>query len=448
MQHLTPHTRPSVIGPVGLFAASIGAFYLYILSSAFLSTSGALVLYALSQVALLGIVYLFARSDRTSLSEIGFVIHGKPLKTILIGAGLSVLFLLVTLEPGFIFGFERLPLPSPETFAFYLFVAPVIALSQEAVFRGYIMRKLALRGSFNAALFLSSFCFALFSTNLLATATLSYNTAIENVFTVTVENLILGLFLGMFFYKSSWSLLGPVVFRIGLILETSLTPLLPKVPNWEFLFTFELAGYMLAMVLVMVLVREPGASAGRYLGRVFGPKRNRLALKESRKKGYRNALVAVPLLIAVVLGSTYGVQATLGTNTPFLAIASGSMVPTLHVGDLVVLHGVTSPSQIAVGDIVAYHNVLLNETVIHRIIRVSNSTGTTLYTFKGDANKAPDPLPVKFSQIKGKLILHVPVVGYLLLSPPLVVALVVCMLFFSSLRASSEGKQRRPLWRG
>jgi signal peptidase I len=448
LERLNSSFRPGLFGPVAIFVASLAAFYLYVLSSAFVPVLGSLLLYLGSQVGLLGLVALFAKSDRTKLTELGLVVHERPLRTVLVALGLSGLFFLITLEPGFIFGFQRVALPAPPTFAVYLFSAPVVALSQEAVFRGFILRKLATRWSFNRALYLSSFFYALFSTNLLALVTLPYGASMQSLFSITLENLVLGLLLGTYFYKSSWSLLGPVALRTGLILQTSLFPFLPKVPSWEFQFTFQLAGYMVVMLLVTVLLREPGVAAARYLKQAFGAKRYRMALREKRRKDQRNTLIAAPILITLVLVSSYGTQALLGTGTPFLAIASGSMVPTLHVGDLVVLHGVSNASQIAVGDIVAYHNTLLNETVIHRIIRISQSGGALLFTFKGDANKAADPLPVQFSQIKGKLILHVPAVGYLLLSPPLAVVLVLAVLLASSIRGSSEQKSPRGEGRG
>ena len=93
--------------------------------------------------------------------------------------------------------------------------------------------------------------------------------------------------------------------------------------------------------------------------------------------------------------------------TPFgygaAVVLSGSMEPTLSVNDLVIIK---EADVYAEGDIVVYQTG--KDLIIHRIIGIEDGM---VYT-QGDANNAQDT-PTDVSQIKGKLLLHIPIVGAL-----------------------------------
>jgi len=92
-----------------------------------------------------------------------------------------------------------------------------------------------------------------------------------------------------------------------------------------------------------------------------------------------------------------------------LVIVSGSMEPTLEIGDLVLVRlGV--PVDLPVGSVVAFR---LNSTiVVHRLVGVE---GERLVT-KGDANPEPDPFPVYRRSLLGVVVGRVPKVGLLALA--------------------------------
>jgi signal peptidase I len=119
------------------------------------------------------------------------------------------------------------------------------------------------------------------------------------------------------------------------------------------------------------------------------------------------------LILAFLLAFiTYRVLAfTLATPIPIVSVTSNSMIPTLHPGDFVI---VISPNEIKKGDIIIYEArcaALPREDIIHRVIKIN---GTTLIT-KGDNNRTnpvPDPCPVSIDQVKGKVLIAVPLLGY------------------------------------
>ncbi len=60
-----------------------------------------------------------------------------------------------------------------------------------------------------------------------------------------------------------------------------------------------------------------------------------------------------------------------------------------------------------VGDVVIYQSPTAGYTIVHRVVQI-RSDG---YIVKGDNNVIPDPL-VQFSQVKGKVVFAVPILGY------------------------------------
>jgi len=94
------------------------------------------------------------------------------------------------------------------------------------------------------------------------------------------------------------------------------------------------------------------------------------------------------------------------------AVAGSSMSPALHLGDMVVASKVT-PDTIREGDIIEFQQGEMR--VIHRVIDIQESDGSTQFITKGDANSIPDASPVSLEQVKGRLIFAVPKLGWVTL---------------------------------
>jgi len=91
-------------------------------------------------------------------------------------------------------------------------------------------------------------------------------------------------------------------------------------------------------------------------------------------------------------------------------VGSGSMRPTLEVGDIAIVIS-TNPSQIKVGDIIQYWQN--NEMRLHRVVEIAETSAGKIFVTKGDANPSPDPDPVFPTQIRGKLIYVIPKLGWI-----------------------------------
>lgn len=97
-----------------------------------------------------------------------------------------------------------------------------------------------------------------------------------------------------------------------------------------------------------------------------------------------------------------------GTGMPVVSVASSSMLPKLHPGDLVFAE---KAANLEIGDIIIYKancSLLPDKDIIHRIKSFENGKLIT----KGDNNFYKDPCPVDYSQVQGKVIFGVPLLGW------------------------------------
>ena len=100
-----------------------------------------------------------------------------------------------------------------------------------------------------------------------------------------------------------------------------------------------------------------------------------------------------------------------------MVIGSGSMAPTLKVGDMVLIHS-TPAEQLKVGDVIDYNVPSVFRklysypaTICHRIIKVEQTSNGLEFRTKGDAT-AQDPFLVMPEDVIGKETSAIPYVGY------------------------------------
>ena len=112
------------------------------------------------------------------------------------------------------------------------------------------------------------------------------------------------------------------------------------------------------------------------------------------------------VLCAVVTGAVFGYRA--------LTIQSGSMTPTLHVGDVVIDRSV-QPLSVRPHEIVTFRDPHLGqELVTHRVISMRRSGDRVDFVTKGDANVVTEHWDVAVTVASDSEILVLPRIGEIL----------------------------------
>ena len=127
-------------------------------------------------------------------------------------------------------------------------------------------------------------------------------------------------------------------------------------------------------------------------------------------------LWAVILLAALFAFTTLATRdtnrvASLAGFTP-LTVASDSMAPTFHTGDLILIRK-CDPDKLKQGDIITFHTIINNEFALntHRIAEIQNLNGIRSYVTKGDNNAIADVHMIADGDIVGKYVGCLPGVG-------------------------------------
>lgn len=136
----------------------------------------------------------------------------------------------------------------------------------------------------------------------------------------------------------------------------------------------------------------------------------------------KNEYVKSLILLMIILGSIgvfwLGLRTYLQTEYPLFVVASGSMIPTLYRGDLIVVQGGLDTSDIVTayetGDIIVFHKPgKPEELIVHRAVERHQVGDTFWLKTKGDNNNGPDPWEVYDSDLVGKVVWIIPYLGHI-----------------------------------
>lgn len=128
------------------------------------------------------------------------------------------------------------------------------------------------------------------------------------------------------------------------------------------------------------------------------------------------------ILVIGTVGFVLGLRAALRIEYPLMVVASESMVPTLNVGDIIVVQGGLNASEIKAapapeGDMIVFREPGdPSNFIVHRAIDKTNGGFET----KGDNNPSSDYWPgfpggVPEDYLVGKVMGRIPLLGYLFL---------------------------------
>ena len=126
------------------------------------------------------------------------------------------------------------------------------------------------------------------------------------------------------------------------------------------------------------------------------------------------------------------------SGTKVYAVVTGSMEPTIPNGSVVF---VRPRKTYQAGDVITAY-LEGTQTYTHRIVEIK---GEHIYT-KGDANGSVDPSPTRQSRVVGKVILHLPLLGFLsqrLSVPALIVVFASVLVVLIVIRFIAAQKQKR-----
>jgi signal peptidase len=148
----------------------------------------------------------------------------------------------------------------------------------------------------------------------------------------------------------------------------------------------------------------------------------------------KNPTARVILLVAILFIATYGgvevLRVALQTESPLMVVSSGSMIPVLNVGDIIIVRGV-SPSTVTVGTIIIFHSPYeYDMPIVHRVVKVLNDSGSLYFETKGDNNGVQDGWKVPATNLMGVYVLKIPYIGLvsLELRGPLGITVIVLLV--------------------
>jgi signal peptidase len=187
-------------------------------------------------------------------------------------------------------------------------------------------------------------------------------------------------------------------------------------------------------------------------------------LKKLWKNEYFQTAVTIALIFALVFSVYFGSQIILGTEYPALAVASGSMLPTLNIGDLIIVQKV-DPAQINAdkftGDVLVFRDPRNPaELIVHRAVKIEKKDSHFLITTLGDNmyGEKDQFSPWNSSLLIGKVVARVPYIGNLPLFFHsernmyvfiliILIILAVLMLPFSFSSEEKLSEEKKLFWR-
>lgn len=118
------------------------------------------------------------------------------------------------------------------------------------------------------------------------------------------------------------------------------------------------------------------------------------------------------LLVIVVPFVIYALPGLAGADGSYVVL-SGSMEPSIGVGDVVIVDEV-EPATIEEGDVITYHRDGAEKPTTHRVVEITQQDGERAFVTQGDNNDQPDASPVPAGALIGEVSITIPYIGYVI----------------------------------
>lgn len=137
----------------------------------------------------------------------------------------------------------------------------------------------------------------------------------------------------------------------------------------------------------------------------------REAVQKNRLGRVLSILGTVLIVLVIVLYALLVLPEAIGWHT--YNVISGSMEPAIPIGSLIYVQE-GNPEEVEADDIIAFYSGGQDGSIItHRVVNNNVVSGT--FITKGDANAGEDPEPALYDRYIGKVNLHIPGMGKLLI---------------------------------
>jgi len=128
--------------------------------------------------------------------------------------------------------------------------------------------------------------------------------------------------------------------------------------------------------------------------------------KETYKIIYYSVIAFIGVVVIFLVISTFSIPG----NFKVKIVQSGSMEPAIDMGSIVI---VKSENNYKIGDIITFSKeIKYQEPITHRIYDIKIVGSQPHYITKGDANNTPDQREILKKDIIGKVVFHIPYIGY------------------------------------
>ena len=153
-----------------------------------------------------------------------------------------------------------------------------------------------------------------------------------------------------------------------------------------------------------------------YTEEIIKKKNNRKAKKNKIFKIISFPFIILIILIITMIGYQKFIKKDNDINIfgfRYYMVMTGSMEPNYNIGDVIIVKE-TPKENIKVGDIINYVSENGKDTVTHRVTKIIEKDGQTLYRTKGDNNNSEDAELVDFNRVQGVLIFKISKLGTLI----------------------------------